>query len=312
MGRRQEQRAGGRHAWFACGLALLVAGCSVRRIAVDGLADALAGSGDVFASDDDPQLVREALPFGLKTMEALMQESPHNVDLLFAACRSFTQYSYAFVEGDMHLLDEDDFEEREALAQRALKLYLRGKTYGLRGLELRHDGISDELVTEPRIAVNRLDYTDLDLAYWTAAAWGAAIGLGLDRPDVVADVDAMRALLARVLELEPGYGAGAIHEALISVEALPEAMGGSQERARHHLERAIEWSGGQSAGAYVSFVTNVSIGNQDREEFVRLLDEALSIDPDHTLGLRLANILHQQRARKLLDSADDYFFEPLD
>ena len=64
--------------------ALLLSGCSVRKFAVDGLAGALASSGDVFGSDDDPELIRDALPFGLKTMEALMEESPKNRDLLFA------------------------------------------------------------------------------------------------------------------------------------------------------------------------------------------------------------------------------------
>jgi len=309
MGRGQEIRVTGRRAWIACALALVTAGCSVRRIAVDGLAGALASSGDVFASDDDPELVREALPFGLKTMEALMQESPENRDILLAATRGFTQYSYAFVEGDMHLLDEDDFDERDALAQRALRLYLRAKNYGLRGLELRYEGLAAELVTEPRMAVRRLHYSDLDLTYWTAAAWGGAIGLALDRPEIVADVDAMRALLARVLELEPGYGNGAIHEALISVEALPEAMGGSPVRARQHLDLALEWSQGQSAGAYVSYVPRVTIRNQDHAEFVTLLNAALAIDPDEMPSLRLANILAQRRARKLLDSASDYFLD---
>lgn len=309
MGRGQEIRVTGRRTWIVCALALVTAGCSVRRIAVDGLAGALASSGDVFASDDDPELVREALPFGLKTMEALMQESPENRDILLAATRGFTQYSYAFVEGDMHLLDEDDFDERDALAQRALRLYLRGKKYGLRGLELRYEGLAAELVTEPRMAVRRLHYSDLDLTYWTAAAWGGAIGLALDRPEIVADVDAMRALLARVLELEPGYGNGAIHEALISVEALPEAMGGSPVRARQHLDLALEWSQGQSAGAYVSYVTRVTIRNQDHAEFVTLLNAALAIDPDEMPSLRLANILAQRRARKLLDSASDYFLD---
>ncbi len=53
MGRGQEIRVTGRRAWTACALAFVVAGCSVREIAVDGLAGALASSGDVFASGDE-------------------------------------------------------------------------------------------------------------------------------------------------------------------------------------------------------------------------------------------------------------------
>ena len=39
--------------------ATALAGCSVTGLAVDGLASALAKSGDAFASDDDPELVRD-------------------------------------------------------------------------------------------------------------------------------------------------------------------------------------------------------------------------------------------------------------
>src|SRR5690606_36735954 len=59
-------------------LALLAAGalasaCSPSRLALWGLVDALAsGGGGVFASDDDPELIRDAAPFSLLTIEALL------------------------------------------------------------------------------------------------------------------------------------------------------------------------------------------------------------------------------------------------
>ena len=35
-------------------------------------ASALTSGGDTYATDDDPELVRDAVPFGLKTMEAVL------------------------------------------------------------------------------------------------------------------------------------------------------------------------------------------------------------------------------------------------
>ena len=55
---------------------LLLPGCSVRKAAVNQLANALAAGGDTYASDDDPELVAAAVPFGLKTMESLLAEAP--------------------------------------------------------------------------------------------------------------------------------------------------------------------------------------------------------------------------------------------
>jgi hypothetical protein len=73
-------------------------GCSVRKIAVKKLGDALAESGTTFASDNDPELVKGALPFSLKLIESLLAESPKHRGLLLAACSGFTQYAYAFVK----------------------------------------------------------------------------------------------------------------------------------------------------------------------------------------------------------------------
>src|SRR5262245_37116211 len=56
-------------------------GCSVRKFAVKKIGDALASSGTTFAADDDPQLVREAVPFSLKLIESLLAETPRHQGL---------------------------------------------------------------------------------------------------------------------------------------------------------------------------------------------------------------------------------------
>lgn len=66
------------------GLVLLTTGCAVKKIAVNKLGDAIASAGEVYASDDDPELVREAVPFSLKLIESLLAESPRHRGLLVA------------------------------------------------------------------------------------------------------------------------------------------------------------------------------------------------------------------------------------
>ena len=55
---------------LAAAVSLLGPGCSIRRLAVNKVGNALAGSGTMFAADDDPELVKAAAPFSLKLMEA--------------------------------------------------------------------------------------------------------------------------------------------------------------------------------------------------------------------------------------------------
>ena len=290
-------------------LLLAATGCSIRSLAVNALADSLVASGDVFASDDDPELVRDAIPFALKTIEALLQEKPDHSDLLLAACRGFTQYSYAFVETEAERLEEVDFDASEHQYQRALSLYLRGFDYCLHAMELRSAGVGERLMQSPEESMRSFNASDVPLLFWTGASWGGAIAIGQDRPDLVADVPAVRALMDRALALDETYDRGAIHGVLIALEALPEAMGGSSKRARHHFQRAVELSQGLSVGPYVTLASTVVVAEQDWQEFQDLLESALAIDPDAAPSLRLANIIDQQRARWLLDRIDHYFLD---
>jgi predicted anti-sigma-YlaC factor YlaD len=283
------------------------AGCSLRRMAVASVADTLAAGGDTFASDEDPDLVREAAPFSLKLMESLLAEVPSHRGLLLAACSGFTQYAYAFVQTDAALVEHEDFERAEALKARARRMYLRAKAYCLRHLELGYRGFAARLAADPAKAVQAVRREDVAGLYWTAASWGAAIALGLDRPDLIADLPVVRALFARALALDEAFGEGAVHEALIAIEALPEAMGGSAARAREHFRRAVELSQGRAAGPYVTLASTVAVNEQNRAEFERLLHAALAIDPDAVPRRRLANLVAQRRARYLLDHADLLF-----
>ena len=284
-------------------------GCSIRGLAVNALADSLAESGDIFASDEDPELIRDALPFALKTTETLLAEKPEHPGLLLSACSGFTQYAYAFVETDAEIVEDDDYEAALVGYERALKLYLRARDYCLRALDLRSAGVQRRLEVEPETALGELGVDDVPLLFWTGAAWGSAISLGKDRPELTVDLAAVRALVDRALELDESYDRGSVHEVMMVLEALPAAMGGSPERARLHFERAVELSGGRRASPYVALAENVVVAEQDRSEFLRLLDRALEIDPDDEPSNRLANIIAQRRAQRLRDRVDELFLE---
>jgi tetratricopeptide (TPR) repeat protein len=293
----------------ACVLTILLAGCSARGIAVNALANAMSASGDGFATEDDPELVRDAAPFALKTMESLLAERPDHQGLLLALTAGFTQYGYAFIETEAIPLQDREPREYRRRMDRALRMYLRARDYGLRLLELRQPGLTEGLRSIPDSAVTVLEAEDVPAMYWTAAAWGAAIGAGLDDPALVADFPAVRALFRRGLALDPDFEDGALHEAMIALESVSPLMGGSAERAREHFERAVELADGQKAGPYVSLAGGLVVAEQDRREFERLLEMALAVDPDAAPRLRLANLIAQRRARYLLDRADYLFYE---
>ncbi len=302
-----------RHSSFLTALALAVlatSGCSFKRLAVNQVGNALAGSGTTFAADDDPELVKAALPFSLKLMESLLSESPRHRGLLFATASGFTQYAWAFVQQEADEVEDKDVGRAAELRARARRLYLRARDYGLRGLESGHAGFRTALERAPAGAARAARAKDVPLLYWTAVSWAAAVSVGKDNPNLVADLPKVEALIDRALELNEGFDSGAIHSFLITYEmSRSQGQGDPAARARQHFKRAVELSRGQMAGPFVSLAESVSVQRQDSAEFKALLERALAVNPDAKPDWRLANLIEQRRARWLLGHLDDLFLK---
>ncbi len=217
--------------------------------------------------DNDVEPIRDASAFALKLYESLLESVPKNQDLLVATCGGFTQYTYAFVHTDAIVLGEAQHDEVVKLNERALNMYIRAKDYCLRAMELRFSNIRPELAKDPVAALKRAKKEDVELLYWTAASWGSAISLGVDKPELVIDLPTVRALAERALALDPTWSDGAIHEMMIALDSLPEAIGGSPDRAREHFKHAIEIQKGKAPGPNVALALGVSVPTQNVEEF---------------------------------------------
>ena len=294
---------------IVCATVVALSACSIKTMAVKTVANTLSESGDVFSRDDDPELVRDAIPFALKLYESLLDSVPNHAPLLVATCSGFTQYAYAFIETDAIVLGDERHDEAQALRDRALRLYLRGKSYCLRAMEVRWRGIGDRLLADPVAALTRAERRDVEMLYWTAASWGAAISLGLDQPELAVDFPVVRALADRALGLDETWSKGALHELMISLDSLPEALGGDPKRARQHFDRAIALQKSQAPGPYVALATGVSVPERNRAEFETLLKQAIAVDPNADPSVRLATLITQRRARALLDQIDTRFVQ---
>jgi predicted anti-sigma-YlaC factor YlaD len=292
-------------------LASWVAGCvSVKQMAINKLGDALAGGGTVFSADDDPELIRAAVPFSLKLMESLLAGSPRHEGLLLAACSGFTQYGYAFVQDGAETAG--NLATSREIEARARRLYLRARDYGLRALDVAHPGFAAQLGRDPRSAAATTKASDVPALYWTAVSWAAAISLSKDDARLIADLPKVEAMIDRALALEESWDGGAIHGFLITFEmGRATGEGDPAERARRHFDRAVDLSGGRSAGPFLSYAESVCIEREDRAQFEQLVRRALAINPDDDPPTRLANLVAQRHARRLLGRIDKLFLPPL-
>jgi len=285
--------------------------CSINKMAMNMVADALTGEGssDVFTGDSDPELVGDAIPFAIKMYESLLAANPNHQGLINTTGSMFIMYANAFVQGPAEMLPRYEYEEREAAMRRSKSLYLRGLELLYRGLDLKYPGFSDSYF-EGRLPefLARMRAADVPALYWSAAGGLSAysldafdLALGLRIPEFLA-------LVERAYELNPNFNNGALDEFLLLFNAsVPEAMGGDPSKIDLYFDRAIEKSGGLSAGTYVAYAQSVCIPAQDYDSFRELLETALAIDVDLSPSNRLVNVISQRKARYLLDSAYLFF-----
>lgn len=301
-----------RNCSLICACLVVTAGCSIKRMAINKIGNALASGGSTYETDDDPELVANALPFGLKLIESLLAESPRHRGLLLAAASGFTEYSYAFVAQPADEAAADNLDRGHAMRARARRLYRRAHSYGLRGLELRYPGFGATLEREPRGALARIERQDVPLLYWTAASLGLAISTSKDDPEMIARLPLVDAMIHRAMELDESWGSGSVPEFLISIEGARTGArpAEKQEKMRRYFERALDLSKGSRAGLYLSYAENACVPAQDRAQFESLLHRALDLDPNEHLEGRLANLVAQRRARWLLGRIDELFLDP--
>lgn len=273
--------------------------CSPQKIALNRMASALADASSVYETDNDPEFVRLAAPSTLKTVEMLLDQDPNHQGLLLTACRGFTEYSYGFlhVESELRAADPPAAADLKA---RAGKMYQRARGYCLRGLQLRHSGMTlVALQKDPSDALRAATKEDVPLLYWTGTSWGADVAVSPSQLARVGELASVRALLQRAKALDDTWDHGAIYETLIPLDGLPPLVGGSPAAARADFDKAMALSGGQSVFARVAYAATLSNQTEKR----RLLQEAVAVDVSKVPSRRLTNLIAQRYARALLSGA---------
>jgi hypothetical protein len=231
-------------------------------------------------------------------IDGLIEAYPNNGELLIAGCQAYTVYASSFVE--------------DADPGKAAILYTKAKKYGFRALSLRRDfqqavwGNPNDFV----IFLREFNQEDVPALFWTSSAWAKWIQLNLDSVEALADVPMLEATMQRVIELDGGfyYGSPHLHMA-VYLAAKPLIAGGNLDKAKFHFDKAFALGADKLLSARVLFARYYAVRLKDRVLFEKTLKEVIEAPTDATPELTLSNTLAQERARELLERADDYFME---
>lgn len=285
---------------MAAMLGLLAVSCSLNTLGVR-----VSSS---FMQEEDAILVGDSMPVLLKASEILADGKPRDPDLAVTAASMAVMYAAGFVSADAAGISDDDFDGRLAADARAKALFLRGFRRTSAALDLRVSGLVPALLAGNHEGLASLKPKDVPLMYWTSASILGAFSLDPFDAEVSRYLATAIAILDRAFELDPDWDKGSLHELMIALgPALPAEMGGGMERAEEAYRKALVASGGLRASPHVSYASSVTVQLQDYEAFRTALEAALAVDIDFDPDSRLANVIAQANARRLLASADRLF-----
>ena len=293
-------------------LSAFLSSCSVSKLAFKNISSTLSNTeSTVFTGDDDPELIKEALPFTMKLYESLLQKDSTNADLLLATSKLFTLYAQAYLILPADTLSDSNAEEQKHLRKRAKKLLLRGRDYALRGLDQKHPVIYAKIKggnIDSALSITTI--ADTSFLYWSAVPWMAAVTA--DRSDLGLSMTIKKAysMLNKVIELNETFSSGAAHEILAAyLASVPKALGGDEQSAREHFNKALELSQNTKVSPFVTMASTVSLKSKNKEEYTSLLQKATSVNVQAVPAFRLQNIIYQQYARFLQSRINQYFPE---
>ena len=294
---------------------LPAAACDMGKFTVDTTTKVLVRAQPAIRQESDYEMAALAIPASLKTVEGFHVVNPSNRALTRILAEGYCQYANGFVEdaGEAAELDKR-FEEAEADAQRATKMYLRCMGYGL---ELLGGDWSKSIagdVESFRKKVEGAGADQRDGMLWTAIGLGGAINNNKDDIALVSHLPKARALLERVVALDdaqndrdpatralPHVGLGQM-----SV-AMSKAMGGDPDGGAKHFHRAMELTGNKFLLVQVLFARRYAVAVQDRALFHKTLVEVLETDPAVWPDQRLANEIAHRKARRYLKKEKEWF-----
>jgi len=271
---------------------LATSGCAhVMRAATANLADNLSGA---ILSHDDLATVRDGAPAFLLLLDGLIRSDPKNEALLEAGARLYGTYAGTFAEDPT----------------RAVRLARRARSYGERSLCLRLDPLCRSL-REPfdsfSAALAESGSSDVPALFALGSSWATWISLRSGDWNAVAELPKVEAIMERIVSLDEDFDDGSAHLYLgVLKNQRPANLGGKPEEGRRHFERALELSNDRNLMVKVLLARYYARLVFDRELHDRLLNDVLSADAESE-GFTLSNMLAQDEARGLLDTADDYF-----
>jgi hypothetical protein len=270
--------------------------CSINRFVIRQTGALLDYGVIALYEESDLGLAEQAMASDIKLLEGMIIGDPDNEHLLLLTAQALAGYALGFAE------DENP--------ERAKKLYLRAKAYGLRVLR-QNDSFAEAdtgSLDDYTRAVKNLDEDYIGALFWTGFAWAGWINLSIDNPRAMIDLTKVQILMERVLEINEAYFNGSTHLFFGSVWGIkPPMLGGDLQKAKAHFDRNLEITGGKFLLTYVYYALYYAAKILDEDLFNSFVAKIEDTPADVLPGYELLNMIAKKKVKYLKAFAKKWF-----
>ena len=246
-------------------------------------------------NQNDPQTVAEAMPAYLLLQEALLASDPEDEALLMSTANLYVTY----ITLSVHL----EPLRGQRLSQKAFDLALRGACLH----KTAFCALNDKTFADFETIMKQSDTDDLESLYVLGASWANWIQRHQSDWYAVAQLAQVKLIMNRVIAMDESYKNGEAYLYLGVLESIvPPALGGKPDLAKRYFEKALLLSEHKNLMVHVLYARHYARMMFDRNLHDTLLTTVINTKVQHK-GLTLGNVLAQQQAKELLQSADEYF-----
>jgi len=290
---------------------VLETSCSPSKIASDLTSGIFKVGAPIFEQEGDVDTAEISGLAMIKTLEVFNFQNPSNKNYLNLLARSYATYAFGFFETRMVQHQFKDPEKYNMYADRAKNFYKKGKLYGMDLLKRKDEGLVKAMskgLDHVRKKMNGYARHEIEPIFWTAFNWGSHINLSKDDITVVADLPIVEVMMARIVQVYPGFYFGAPHLFYgVYYASRPAMLGGDPKKALQSFEDAAKVTQGRSLMVYALQAQFLSVQTMDRSLFDDMLAKINAGSVEALPEQRLANALAKQRAKYLQDNAPQYF-----
>ena len=166
--------------------------------------------------DKQPKVGSSIYSKKIKSIQNKIQISnSSDIDLLQKGVQELTMYSYGFLIEESDRIILDNYSKGKKIENKAHDYFSEAVKYGDLALSKKYENYLNWLTGSSSILANS-ELLDLNLLYWTAAAYGGAISSSGGDPAWIIKLPRVGKLLNSIVAIDSSWNNGAALVALIS------------------------------------------------------------------------------------------------